>query len=77
MASTFSTVLSGLVTGLTNVAGSAVATAPAVQQPLADLQAEYEKMRTWAIVAGCVAGAVVLFYYLPRFESPVPRIFRD
>ena len=34
-------------------------------------------MRTWAIIAGCVAGAVVIFYYLPRFESPVPRIFRD
>jgi uncharacterized membrane protein YccC len=77
MATTFASIASGLLTGITQVAGSAAATAPAVAQPLADLNAEYEKMRTWAIIAGCVAGAVVIFYYLPRFESPVPRIFRD
>ncbi len=47
-----------------------------VKEALAAAQDELNRYRTVAMIAGGAAAAVFLFYYLPRFESPIPRIYR-
>ncbi len=69
-----------LFSGITASAGSAATRAissnPTVQTAIEDVEAKLQSAQNIAVVASVVASAVVLFYYLPRFESPVPRIFR-
>lgn len=76
----FQNLVSGLFAGIAKSAGNAAAQAaaknPTVQGALDDLQSRLNHAESAAKLAGAVAGVVVLFYFLPRFESPVPRIFR-
>jgi hypothetical protein len=72
--------VSGLFSGIAASAGTAAAKAamqnPTVQSALDDFNLKLQKAEQVATVAGVVAAVVVVFYFLPRFESPVPRIFR-
>lgn len=76
----FNKLVSGLFSGVAESAGTVAAAAaaknPAVQGALTDLEDRLNKAEAVAKVAGIVAAAVVAFYFVPRFESPVPRIFR-
>jgi hypothetical protein len=76
----FESLFSGIMSGVTKAAGSAAAKAvagnPTVQGALTDAQAQLDQAKKAATVAAVVAGAVVLFYFIPRFENPIPRIFR-
>lgn len=57
-------------------AGAAVANSPAVQGALAQAQGEIDWYKTVGNVAGVLAILTFVFYFLPRFESPIPRIYR-
>lgn len=67
---------SGVAASVGTKAAQAAASNPTVQGALDDLQGRLDRAQTAATVAAGVAGVVVLFYFLPRFESPIPRIFR-
>lgn len=71
-----SSALQNLVSGIASEVGTSVTSAPGVQNAITAAQAELDNYKTYAYVASAVALAVVVFYFLPRFESPVPRIFR-
>ncbi len=72
--------VSGLFGSIATAAGTSVAAAaaknPTVQDALTDIEARLDRAQTIATVTAVVASVVVAFYYLPRFESPIPRIFR-
>lgn len=72
----FTSLFSGIAQSAGNQAAQAAAKNPAVQSALADLEARVAQAQKVAYIAAGVAGVVVLFYYVPRFERPVPRIFR-
>lgn len=67
---------SGVAQSVGTTAAQAAAANPAVQNALGDLDARLDRAQTIALLAAGVAATVVLFYYVPRFESPIPRIFR-
>lgn len=57
-------------------AAAAAASNPVVQSSITDIQDRLDRAQHAAMAAAAVAGIVVVFYFLPRFESPIPRIFR-
>jgi hypothetical protein len=69
-----------LFSGIAESAGTAAAKAaaknPTVQGALDDMSARLERAEDATKIAAAVAGVVVAFYFLPRFENPIPRIFR-
>jgi len=69
-------ILTGLVQSLVGQVGGATLQTPAVQAALVDAQAQIEAIRTRLYIASAVAGVVVLFYFVPRFEVPIPRVWR-
>ncbi len=68
--------VANLVSSVAKSAGSAAVESPQVKEAIAAAQDELNRYRTVAMIAGGAAAAVFLFYYLPRFESPIPRIYR-
>lgn len=71
-----SDILQNLVSGIENEVGTIVTSTPQAKSAISAVQDEIAGYRTAAYFAAAVAAAVVLFYYVPRFESPVPRIWR-
>ena len=76
----FANMVSGILRSVTESAGAAAASSvaknPTVQGALTEAQAQLDQAKTAAYIAAGVALVVVTFYYVPRFESPIPRIFR-
>ena len=68
--------LQKLVGHISQQAGEAVAGSPAVQAAIAQAQGELDWYKTVGNVAGALALLTFLFYFLPRFESPIPRAWR-
>ncbi len=71
---------SGIVSGVTQSAGSAAAKAvannPTVQGAAQEIQDRLDKAESAIKIASFVGAAVVLFYFVPGFDVPIPRIFR-
>lgn len=60
-----------------DAAGSAIDTAasdPRVQAAIAAAQEEAVFLQRVAVVVAVAASLVFVFYYVPRFESPGPRL---
>lgn len=80
MADNISGLLSNIFSSVAKSAGTAVAKTvvanPTVQDSISMVQAELESAKTAAKVAGGAALIIGVFYFLPRFENPIPRIFR-
>ncbi len=68
--------LAGLVSGIAGAVGQAAVSTPAAQSAIAGVQAQINQYKVLAYLAGGAAVLVFTFYFLPRFESPVPRIYR-
>lgn len=69
-------VVSNILGAIAQKAGSSVAQDPQIQAALASAQSELAFYKGIAIVGGVIIGAEFLFFYLPRFESPIPRGLR-
>ena len=41
-----------------------------------DVQKAVEQAKAWGSVATVAAVLVFVFYFVPRFENPVPRVWR-
>ncbi len=68
--------VANLVSTVAASAGSAAVDSPQVKTAIDAAQAELSRYRTIAYAAGGAAALVFLFYFVPRFESPIPRIYR-
>lgn len=68
--------LQKLVTGVSAQVGTAVTSTPEAKAAITAVQDEIDKWQKTAYVAGALAAVVFVFYFMPRFESPIPRIFR-
>lgn len=66
---------SGIAQSAGTAAAKAAASNPTVQGALDDVQARLDRAQKAALIAAGVAGVVILFYHVPRFESPL-RLFR-
>lgn len=71
-----SNILTGLVQSLVGQVGGATLNQPDVKAALIDAQAQIDAIRTRLYIASAIAGVVVLFYFVPRFEAPIPRVWR-
>lgn len=72
----FSKLFSGVAQSVGTTAAKAAASNPTFSTALDDLQARLDRAESMTKLAAGVAGIVVLFYFVPRFEKPIPRIWR-
>ncbi len=72
----FDRLISSLTGKAAQSVGMTVAADPQVQAAIEAAKVEYAQLQTLKWIVGIAGGLTLAFYYLPRFESPIPRIWR-